>query len=200
MSFFDLNEAEASTGATSGEPIPDGTVARAVLAIRPGGAGDGGWCKTSKAGDLMLDCEFTLADGPFARRKVWTNMMVTGSEKAVAITKRHLRAIVEGHHGLRPDDLSEAAQAKRRVQIADLTGMECCILIGIETQPGYAPKNTLKAVIAPGEGKFIGKAASAPLGEAPQARPANVAPFAAPPASAAPAPAQSPAGRPAWAS
>lgn len=200
MSFFDLNEAEASTGQGSGEPIPDGTVARAILAIRPGGAGDGGWCKTSRAGDLMLDCEFTLADGPFARRKVWTNMMVTGSEKAVAITKRQLRAVVEGHHGLRPDDMSEPAQAKRRVQIADLTGMDCCVLIGVEVQPGYSPKNTIKAVIAPGEGKYVARGAPPPLGAAPQARPANVAPFTPPPAAAAPAPVQSPAGRPAWAS
>ncbi|CAB4142895.1 hypothetical protein UFOVP452_50 [uncultured Caudovirales phage] len=52
--------------------IPDRSVARVVLTIRPGGAGDGNWLKLSNNGDkLMIDGEFTVTEGPFARRKFW---------------------------------------------------------------------------------------------------------------------------------
>jgi hypothetical protein len=52
--------------------IPDRTVARVVLTVRPGGAGDGNWLKLSSGGDkLMIDGEFTVTEGPFARRKFW---------------------------------------------------------------------------------------------------------------------------------
>lgn len=200
MSFFDLNGAE--TGGGQGDLIPDGTVARAILTIRPGGSGDGGWLKTSSTGGLMLDTEWTIAEGPFAKRKVWSYMSL--SEKAAPITMRSLRAAIEGHHGIRPDDMSEAAQAKRRVSIDQLNGIEACILIGVEPpQNGYEAKNKIKAVIAPGEGKYVARGQAAP-GTLQHAA-ANVAAFQAPaapafaaaPPQAAPAPAGG--AKPAWA-
>lgn len=186
MSFFDLNTADTSTGG-GGELIPDNTVVRAILNVRPGGAGEGGWCKMSKTGGLMLDCEWTVTDGPYARRKVWRYMMLSGSEKAVEISKSQLRAVVEGHHGIMPEDMSEAAQAKRRVQIADFDGMEACLLIGIEKQEGYEPKNSVKAVLTPADRRFIKRGGAAP------------AAVAAPGFAPAPAPAAAPVNRPAWA-
>lgn len=191
MSTFDLNNAE--TGGGQGELIPDGTVARAILTIRPGGSGEGGWLKTSSTGGLMIDTEWTIVAGPFAKRKVWSYMSL--SEKAAPITMRSLRAAVEGHHGIKPDDMSEAAQAKRRVSLPDLNGIEACILIGVEPpQNGYEAKNKIKAVIAPGEGKYIGRGAS-PMLAGPTGA-ANAAAFQAPPAQSTP-----PAGgaKPAWA-
>lgn len=191
MSMFDLNSAE--TGGGQGDLIPDGTVARAILTIRPGGSGEGGWMKTSSTGGLMLDTEWTISEGPYAKRKVWSYMSL--SEKAAPITMRSLRAAVEGHHGIRPDDMSEGAQAKRRVSLEQLSGIEACILIGIEPpQNGYEAKNKLKAVLAPGESKYIGRGGS-PMLAGPTGA-GNVATFQAPP----PPPA-APAGaaKPAWA-
>ncbi len=176
MTAFDLNTAETG-GATHGL-IPEDTVARAVFTVRPGGAGDGGWFKTSRAGHLMIDGEWTILDGPYARKKVWGYMMVDGSEIAVSITKKSLRALVEGHHGINPDDMSEAAQAKRKVGVADLNGLEGCILIGIEKSVGYDDKNKVKAVLAPGDTKYIAKGQGASqgvsqgAGQAQQAAPA----------------------------
>lgn len=188
MSFFDLNGANTSTGG-GGELIPDNTVVRAILSIRPGGAGEGGWCKQSQSGNLMLDCEWTVTDGQYARRKVWRYMLLSGSEKAVEITKSQLRGVVEGHHGIMPEDMSETAQAKRRVQIADLDGMEACLLIGIEKQEGYEAKNTVKAVLTPGDRRFIGRGAGG----------GAAAPVAMPPSIQQAAAALPPANRPAWA-
>ena len=202
MSFFDLNTAEQSTGGGS-ELIPDGTVARAMVTIRPGGAGEGGWLKESRSGSLMLDTEWTITEGKYAKRKVWAYMTITGSEKGASITRQQLRALVEGHFGLKADDMSEAAQAKRRVSIDQLSGMEGCVLIGIEKgTDGYADKNRIKAVIAPGEGKYIaaGQSAGAPATAAPKHQSYDYAPMAAS-AATAPAPASSEASggnRPAW--
>jgi hypothetical protein len=109
--MFDLNTAE--TGSVF-SLIPDGTVARAILTIRPGGAGDGGWLKASRSGALMIDAEWTITEGKFARRKVFDNMLVTGNDTAVGITKRALRALVEGHLGINPEDMSEASPRSRR--------------------------------------------------------------------------------------
>lgn len=199
MSFFDLNTAEQSTGGGS-ELIPDGTVARAIVTIRPGGAGEGGYCKEARSGNLMLDTEWTITEGKYARRKIWAYMTITGSEKGQQITRQQLRALVEGHFGIKADDMSEAAQAKRRVSIDQLSGMEGCILIGVEKgTDGYADKNRIKAVIAPGEGKYIaaGQSAGAPATAAPKHErydydqgPSVAAP--------APAPAASGGNRPAW--
>lgn len=188
MSTFDLNSAE--TGGGQGDLIPDGTVARAILTIRPGGSGDGGWLKTSSTGGLMIDTEWTIVDGKYAKRKVWSYMSL--SEKAAPITMRSLRAAIEGHHGIKPDDMSEAAQAKRRVSLPDLNGIEACILIGVEPpQNGYDAKNKIKAIIAPGESKYLARGQAAPA-----APTGNVATFQAPPAQSA-----QPAGtaKPAWA-
>jgi hypothetical protein len=160
MTQFDLNDAD--TGGGGGGLIPAGTVARAGFLIRPGGAGDGGLFKTSRSGDLMLDVEWTILEGPFAKRKVWDNMMVTGSEKAVAVTKKTLRALVEGHYGIRPDDMSENAKAARRVNLANLSGFVGCISIGIESQEGYEPKNRVKFLLTPGEDKFLAPGQIAP--------------------------------------
>lgn len=198
MSTFDLNSAETGGGGQGGGLIPEDTVARAILTIRPGGSGDGGWLKTSAAGGLMIDTEWTITDGPFAKRKVWRYMSL--SEKAAPITMRQLRAAVEGHHGIKPDDMSDGAQAKRRVSLPDLNGIEACIMIGVEKGTnGYEDKNTIKAVLAPGEKKYIGRGQAAPAAVA-----GNVAAFQAPAAPQfAPPPASAPAAaaanKPSWA-
>jgi hypothetical protein len=190
--MLDLNTADASTGG-SGDLIPENTVARAILTLRPGGAGEGGWLKQAKSGALMIDGEWTITSGPHAKRKIWRNMMMTGNDVAVGITMRQLRAAIEGHHGIKPDDMSEAAQAKRRATFEQLNGIEACIMIGIEKQEGYEPRNSIKAVIAPGESKFIA------AGQAPAAAPAmaSAPSFTAPAPAAAKAPAA--ANKPAWA-
>lgn len=200
MAVWNLNNAEQSQ--PKGDLIPDKTVARAILTIRPGGAGDGGWLKLSRGGEQMIDAEFTIVSGPYAKRKVWNYMMVTGNETAVKITMSTLRAIVEGNGEILPTDQSPAAQAARNVLIDQLNGMECCVLIGVEpAKDGYEAKNKITAVIAPGQSRYLkrgeipvettpGGARSAPVA----ANSGWAAPQASAPAPAAPAaPAAAPA-------
>lgn len=156
---FDLNSAE--TGNTT-DLLPDGTVARAIMKIRPGAAGDDGWLTMSSKGGLFLDVEWTLVSGPHAKRKIWDKMHMT--EKGLPITTRNLRAIVESHYGISPTDMSDAAVAKRRIGFDGLQGMEACILIGIEKdRDGQWPdKNRPKAFLTPGEGKYIPREGGVP--------------------------------------
>lgn len=162
---LDLNDAETQQGF---DLIPDNTVAPMVLTLRPGGQGEGGWLKPTKSGNAkMLDVEFTVSAGPFARRKLWKAMIVEGNgsdghNKAENITKSTLRGIVESAHNIRSDDSGEAANKKRMLQSwGDLDGLDFVGLIGIEKGEGtYPDKNTLKAVITPSDKRYAQAKAS----------------------------------------
>lgn len=123
--MFDLNDAEPQR---SSDLIPDGTFAKVSLAIRPGGVDgatpmDAGLLKASSqpgSDVLMLDCEFTVVEGPHIRRKFWQALTVSGGkvdEKGVSlgwsITKRTIRGMIESALGIDPKDESPQAKAKR---------------------------------------------------------------------------------------
>lgn len=127
--------------------IPADTIAPVRLNLR----GE----KATKAGDArMLDCEFIVTAGPYAKRKVWTNMMITsngseGHNKAVSITMSAVRAMLESAYGVGEDDKSpDAMQARTINDWTDLNGLEFLAKFGIEKSkdPQYPDKNTVKAV------------------------------------------------------
>ena len=63
---YDYSDAPPPRGP---ELIPLGTIATVVVHIRPGGVGEDGLLKRSSKGDCeMLDLEFVLVDGDYARR------------------------------------------------------------------------------------------------------------------------------------
>jgi hypothetical protein len=147
MSTLDFNNAAAQS---STELIPDGTIAPVIMGLRAGNAGDDGWLAISKSsGALMLDCEFVIESGPFAKRKFWGYMSL--SEKAAPITGSTVRAILESAFGVRPDDLSEKAQAARKISDwSALNGIRFVAKIGVEKGTGdYSDKNKLRQVITP---------------------------------------------------
>jgi hypothetical protein len=138
------------------ELIPDGTIATVHLTVRPGNAGEGGWLKRSKNGESeALDCEFTVVDGPFAKRKFWSlntmNGTTDGHAKAADISASRIRAMLESARGIRPDDEGDAAKTQRRINtFGDLNGLRFIAKIGIEQgKDGYKDKNTLAEVITP---------------------------------------------------
>jgi hypothetical protein len=140
--------------------IPIGTIANVHLTIRPGGAGNAGWLKSSKDGQSQaLDCELTVVDGEFAHRKLWSLMTVQGTtrghEDAAEITGSRIRAILESACNIRPDDMSEAATKARCIHdYEELDGLRFVAKIGIEKprkedEGRYQPKNCLLEVITP---------------------------------------------------
>ena len=69
----DFNSAQSN-----GTVIPKGTLAKVRLTIRPGGFDDpsqgwtGGYAKRGATGAVYLDAEYTVVEGPYARRKNFT--------------------------------------------------------------------------------------------------------------------------------
>lgn len=155
MSDLDFSNASAQTG----DLIPAGTVARLRMTIRAGNAGPGGWLTRSRSSDaIYISAEFTVMDGPAAKRKFWGNMTVDGGKRdetgrslAAEITRATLRAILESARGIMPRDESPQAQAARRVpDYGAFDGIEFVGRVGVEPgKDGYKDKNKLDVVITP---------------------------------------------------
>lgn len=154
---YDFNEAEKQAGF---DPIPAGTVVPLTMTIRPGGAGEGGWLKQSQSSDAqMLDCEFIVAEGRYARRKIWQHLVVSGGKvnergesAAGNITRSTLRAILESTRNIRSDDDGEAARNARRVTgWQDFCGLTFMAKVGVEKDRTgqYPDKNRIQTVITP---------------------------------------------------
>jgi len=161
---FDMNDVEPQQ---SGDLIPDGTFAKLVMTLRKGGTDgmgevDRGLLKPSNqpgSDVLMVDAEFTVAEGPHARRKFWQNFTVQGGKLDEAgqsigwkISKSTFRAMIDSALGLDPVDMSEGAKAKRVLRgLADLDGITFVAKIQIEPNrnPAYKDANKLDHVVLP---------------------------------------------------
>ena len=184
---YDLNDA-APQMAPMGELIPDGTFARVTMKLRPGGANgaadiDAGLLKASPHSDAkMLDCEFTVVEGPYARRKFWQNFTVAGGKlddrgqsKGWNISKSAFRAMIDSAIGLKPDDLSQSAREKRVIGgLKQLDGITFAARIMVESSdnPNYRDSNKIANVVLPNEPAH----AAIMRGEAVAAEPVNAPP------------------------
>lgn len=150
---IDLNEASEQR---EFDLIPPDTIVTLAIKVRGGGAGQDGTLKRSKDGRSEgLDLEFTVCDGKFVKRKLWTLLTLQGESEGHAeagrIATSLLRAIIESARGVRPDDQSEAAKQQRRVNsYLELDGMRFIGRVGlVPAKNGYAAKNKLASVITP---------------------------------------------------
>jgi hypothetical protein len=161
---FDMNDVAPQQ---SGDLIPDGTFAKVTMSIRKGGIDgasevDRGLLKASNqpgSDVLMLDAGFTVAEGPRARRKFWQSFTVQGGKldehgQSIGwkISKSTFRAMIDSAPGLNPEDMSEAARAKRVLRgLADLDGITFAAKIGIEPNrnPACKDANKLDHVVLP---------------------------------------------------
>jgi hypothetical protein len=153
----------------SGELLPDGSFVKVTMTIRPGGIDgyteiDRGLLKASNAPGsdvLSLDCEFVVTEGPFVRRKFWHLFTIAGGktdDKGASIgsniSKRHFRGMIDSALGLDPEDMSEAAKAKRQLRgLADLNGITFVAKVAVEpnNDPRYPDHNRLDHPVLPTE-------------------------------------------------
>lgn len=151
------NEGKQSTGY---DLVPKGTVAPFAVYVRPGGVGEDGMLTQSKSSDVQyLDIEFTIEEGPFARRKIFQKINVSGGkldEKGNSIAgqigRAQLKAILESGRRINPDDQSEQAKAARWINsYADLNGLSVWGKIGIEKDKTgkYDDKNRIDLFLTP---------------------------------------------------
>jgi hypothetical protein len=163
---FDMNDAEPQK---TGDLIPDGTFAKVSMSVRRGGVDgdseiDRGLLKASHTpgSDVkMIDAEFTVTEGPYARRKFWQLFTVSGGKvdgSGVSIgwkiSKSSFRAMIDSALGLDPEDMTEAAKAKRMLRgLADLDGITFVAWITVEASNDarYGDSNKLGRVVLPTE-------------------------------------------------
>jgi len=155
---FDFNDAGEQR---SFDVIPANTICVLQMTIRPGGVsaepGDDGWPKRAADGNSVgLDCEFTVVDGPYAKRKLWQLFTIRGTTdghaEAGRISREFFKAVLESARGIRPDDKSAEAQIARRALggWADFDQLRFVARLGVRPpRDGYAAKNIILQVITP---------------------------------------------------
>jgi len=212
----DFNDAQSNTNV-----IPKGTLARVRLTLRPGGFDDpsqgwtGGYARRGATGAVYLDAEYTVLEGPYARRKIWS-MIGLYSPKGpdwANMGRSLLRGILNSARGISDKDKSPEAQARRRIAgFHELDGLEFVARIDVGQDTNGEDKNEVRAAVTPDHRDYAaltGHGPAAPL--PPHAPPSGYPhqPHAAATAPAYPAPPQPAltpapsapgfAGRPSWA-
>ena len=203
--WTDFNDAEQQQGF---DLLPHGTLARVRLSIKPGGFDDpsqgwtGGWAtRNVNSGAVYLKGEFTLLEGPYARRKIWS-LIGLHSPKGPdwgRMGRSLVRAMLNSARGVNPGDTSEAAAAARRIRgIGDLEGLEFVARIEVEedSYSAQGQRNVIKSAVEPDHRDYPALMGRVPAVAAPAASAASAP--AAPDASvaASPAPATT---KPVWA-
>ena len=157
---IDLNTAQEQTRG----PIPPDSLVVVRLHIRPpqeGRAGSTpGLTAAQRSSMQYLNCEFEVLAGSYKGNKIWNNYNVEGAKdegqrKAVEISMRFLRAMVEAARGILPSDQSPQAVQSRRLQSwMEMDNIVLPIQVDCEiSQPDKNNKryvnNTVKKIITP---------------------------------------------------
>lgn len=195
----DFNNAQSNSNL-----IPKGTLAKVRLTIRPGGYDDasqgwaGGYATYGTTGSVYLNCEFTVLEGPYARRKIFSLIGLyspKGPEWA-NMGRSLVRGMLNSARGISDKDQSPQAQAARRISgFADLDGLEFVARIDVGTDAFGDDKNEIRAAVTPDHKDYAQLMGTVTAPPAPASSPA---PAGAQAPQGQPAPAQ-PGVRPAWA-
>jgi hypothetical protein len=185
---IDLNNIE-SGGGSDFELIPDSTIVRAIITIKPNAVTMPEFSNTPifKASQTTsakwLEVEYTIIGGQFDKRKFWQNHFFDGDakddsgvSKSKKIGLQWLKSVVESHNNISALDASSQAQAVRQIDmqkggVASINGMNVCVKIGIEksNDPMYSDKNRCKIILTNGMEGYIpnGSAPTAPVTPSP---------------------------------
>ena len=181
--MLNFNNVPADNNPQEFSLIPNGTVCRAVIAVKMGDMeipefGQGTWFKKSQSSAAKwMELEFTIVGGEFDRRKFWDRIFVDGDKigesgmpQAKEIGLRTLKSIVESARNIDPADMSPQAQQNRNISgIMDLNGMEICAKVGVKKGTnGYSDSNRLTAALTPNMQGFI-QSGGAPVMQTPNA-------------------------------
>jgi hypothetical protein len=147
----DFNDAQSNANV-----IPKGTLAKVRLTIRPGGFDDasqgwtGGYAKRGNTGAVFLDAEYTVLDGPYAKRKIWSmiGLYSPNGPNWANMGRSLIRGILNSSRGLSDKDKSPEAQARRRINgFADLDGLEFVARIDVGTDTNGDEKNEIRNAV-----------------------------------------------------
>jgi hypothetical protein len=139
--------------------IPNGTLAKVRMSIKPGGYDDvsQGWSdgyatKNDVTGSIYLACEFIVLEGEYARRKIW-GLIGLHSNKGSEwgnIGRSLIKAILNSARGFCENDNSPAAQNARKINgFGDLDGIEFVAKITIRKDQNEELRNEIRFAITP---------------------------------------------------
>lgn len=148
--MIDFNNAAEQTNF---ELIPANTIAKARLVLKVGNDPADPAITHSKNGDTSyLNCEFIILEGPYARRKIFDKIGLSGNDTWINMGKARIRAILESAKGINPKDMSESAIRGRQINsFEELNNLDIVIKIGIERDKNgqYQDKNRVTSIITP---------------------------------------------------
>jgi hypothetical protein len=141
-----------------GDLIPEGTVAAVQFRIKYGDGTDGVLTRSQDGQSEMFKGEYTLLDGPFAKRKVSANYLMAGTtdgQKGMAGRNQALlKSIIDSAKNLDPHDKGPEARKARTMELRDFDGVRFQAEISVEAesvnkQTGrtYPAKNVIKKAI-----------------------------------------------------
>jgi hypothetical protein len=195
----DFNDANAQQGTF--DIIPKGTLAKVRMTLKPGGHDDpaqgwtGGYASQSfDTGSVYLAAEFVVLEGPYAKRKLWSNIGLYSKKGPVwaQMGRSMIRAILNSARNVHPQDNSPAAANARRIAgFQDLDGIEFLACIDVEKDAKGEDRNVVKLAVEPDHKDYASLMGAVPRSVNAAATP--TAPAYAPPARPAPT------GKPAWA-
>lgn len=152
-SWSDFNDAKPIANL-----IPKGTLAKVRLTIRPGGYDDpthgwtGGYATRGNTGAVYISGEFTVLEGPYARRKIFT-LIGLYSPKGPDwgnMGRAFVRGMLNSARGLAEKDNSPQAQSARRISgLGDLDGIEFVARIDVGKDANGEDKNEIRGAIPP---------------------------------------------------
>ena len=149
----DFNDAQSNSNV-----IPKGTLAKVRLTLRPGGFDDptqgwtGGYAKRGSTGSVYLDAEYTVLEGPYAKRKIWSliGLYSPNGPNWANMGRSLVRGILNSSRGISDKDNSPEAQARRRINgFADLDGLEFIARIDVGQDTNGEDKNEIKSAVMP---------------------------------------------------
>ena len=139
--------------------IPNGTLAKVRMSIKPGGYDDqnqgwvGGYATKNEAtGSVYLSCEFVILEGEYAKRKVW-GILGLHSNKGPEwgnMGRSFIKAILNSARGFSESDNSPVAQSARKINgIGDLDGIEFVAKITTKKDQNDELRNEIRFAITP---------------------------------------------------
>ena len=161
----DLNDADPQR--QTFEVIPQGTILRVKMALKPGDQRDipapwredGCATRNPKTGSVYLACDYTVCeDGPYAGQKIWGRIGLHSdkSPKWAAIGRSFMRGVLESSYGLESDDKTERANSLRKIQhYGQFHGLEFVARIDVDVDTEKNKSyNVIKLAITKGHKEY----------------------------------------------
>jgi len=159
--WTDFNNAE-DTGAFN--LIPKGSLLKVRMTLKPGGYDDPaqGWTcgfatRSEKTGSVFLNAEFIVLEGEYAKRKLWTliGLQSANGHAWGDMGRSFIKGALNSAFGLLPQDVSPAAQAKRRIRdFGDLDGLVFAAQVSWERDDTGEDKAVIKAPVTPSHARY----------------------------------------------